>query len=72
MLGEARRQRAGALVVEPHPVEQRAVGGQTEQARYGIARLRDGGDGADLGEAEPERAPHVESGAVLVEARRQA
>ena len=56
-------------VVEAHAVDQRAVVDEAEQARTLVARLRDGGDRADLDvpEAELAEAPHREG--VLVEPR---
>ena len=70
--GKAQCQLAGAVVVEPHPVEQRAVVGQPEHPRWRIARLRLRGDGADLGVAESQRAPGLQARAVLVETGGQA
>ena len=69
---QPQRQLAGAVVVEAHPVEQRAVVGQPEHPRRRVAGLRLRGDGADLGVAEAQRAPGVQPAAVLVEAGRQA
>ena len=51
------RQLARAVVVESHPVEQRAVVGQPEHPRLRVAGLRLRGDGADLGVPEPQRTP---------------
>lgn len=62
----------GTVVVESHPVHDRPVLGEAEQSRLRIARLCLGGDGADLGEPESERTPHVDTGRVLVETGRQA
>ena len=55
--GEPARDHLGAVVVEAHPVDHRAVGGQPEQPRLRVARLRLAGDRADLDEAEAERRP---------------
>ena len=56
------------LVVEAHPVDQRVVFGQPEQARARIARLRFRGDRSDLGESESEREQLFVHFGVLVEA----
>ena len=66
--GQPDGQCGGAVIVEAHPVEQGPVGGQPEQARRRVARLRLRGDGADLGVAETQCAPGVQPGAVFVEA----
>src|SRR4051794_30511737 len=42
----------GAVVVEPEPVDERVLLRITEDARFGISRLRFRGDGADLDETE--------------------
>ena len=55
------RQLAGAVVVEPHPVEQRPVVGQPEHPRRRIAGLRLRGDRADLGVSETQRTPGVQA-----------
>ena len=68
MAGQPGRQRAGAAVVEPHPVQQGAVGRQPEHARGRVARLRVRGDGPDLGIPKSQRTPGVQPRAVLVEA----
>jgi hypothetical protein len=57
----------GPAIVEPHAVDHRAVLGEAEQPRLRIARLRQRGDRADLGEAEPEGEQRVGYFAVLVE-----
>jgi hypothetical protein len=70
--GEPRRQRArhrvGAVVVEAQAVDQRVLGRQPEEAGRRVPGLGQGGDGAELGEAETERGPDVRKRAVLVEA----
>ncbi len=63
---------AGAVVVEAHPVDQGPVVGQPEQSRGRVSGLRLRGDGADLGEAEAQRTPRVDTRRVLVEAGGQA
>ena len=70
--GQPVGQFGGAVIVEPHPVEQGAVGGQPEQPRSRVARLGVRGDRTDLGVAETQCAPSVEPGAVFVEAGGQA
>src|SRR6202012_5179143 len=57
--GQPGGQCGGAVVVEPHPVEQGTVGGQPEEARGRVTRLRLRGDGADFGVAETQCAPDV-------------
>ena len=71
MAGQPVGQLGGAVVVETHSVEQGAVGGQAEQPRGRVARLGPRGDGTDLGVAETQCAPGIESGAVFVEASGQ-
>jgi hypothetical protein len=68
---QAGRGRGGAVVVEPHPVDQRPVGGQPEQPGPRVARLRPGGHGAHLDEREAERTERVWGQRILVEARGQ-
>jgi hypothetical protein len=60
-----------AVVVEAHPVDQGAVGGQPEHPRPGVARLGPRGQGADFDEPEAERAERVRRHGVLVEPRGQ-
>ena len=62
----------GAVVVEAHPVDDRAVGREPEQPGPVVAGLWPGGDGADLDEPEAERAEGVDPDRVLVEAGGQA
>ncbi len=57
-----------ALVVEAEPVDERAILGQTEQSRLGIAGLRARRDGAGLDEAEAEPQHGVGHLGILVEA----
>ncbi len=63
--------RGGAVVVEAHAVDQCPVGGQPEQPRPGVARLRPGGHGSHLDEGEAQHAQRVGRERVLVEARRE-
>jgi hypothetical protein len=58
-------------VVEAHPVDDRLVLAEPEQARLRVARLRVPRDGADLDEPEPQRGPRRQRAPVLVEARRE-
>jgi hypothetical protein len=67
----ASRERDRAVVVEPHPVHERPVLHQPEEARPGVARLRLGRDGPDLGESEAQRLPPSQRDGVLVPAGRQ-
>ncbi len=60
-----------ALVVEAHPVDQRAVVDQPEQPRRRVAGLRLTGDGADLDVVEAEHRQAVDAEAVLVESGRE-
>ena len=61
----------GAVVVEAHPVDDRAVGRQPGQPRLRVAGLRLTGDGADLDEPEAHVGQRVDADGVLVEARRE-
>jgi hypothetical protein len=65
------RGRRGTVVVEAHPVDQRAIGGQPEQPGPRVAGLRPGGHRAHLHEREAERAERVRRERILVEARGQ-
>ena len=56
------------VVVEAQPVDQGLRLGQAEHARLGVARLAQGGDRADLREAEPEVRPGRDRPCLLVEA----
>jgi hypothetical protein len=58
-----------ARVVEPHPVDDRFVFGESEQSRTRVASLSFGGDGPDLDVTEPEGAQHLRDPGVLVETR---
>ena len=62
--------RAG--VVEAHPVDHGAVGHEAEQPRPGIARLRHGGDRADLDVPEAQNPETPDAGGLLVESGGQA
>ena len=66
MCEPARRGR-GAVVVEAHAVDQRAIAGQPEHPGPRVAGLRLGGDRADLDEAEAEREQRAHAPGVLVE-----
>ena len=57
-----------AVVVETHAVDDALGLGQTEHARFGVARLRARRDGADLDAAEAPEGEPVNGVAVLVEA----
>ena len=58
----------GPVVVEAHPVDHGAVGGEPEQPRLRVAGLRLAGHGADLDVAEAQRGQAVDPLGVLVEA----
>ena len=60
-----------AVVVETHAVDYRQLLGRAKQARFGIACLRLGGNGADFDKAETERRQRVDILAVFVQPRRQ-
>ena len=62
----------GAVVVEAHPVDDRAVLRQPEQPRLRVARLGLARDRADLDVPEAERGQRVDADGVLVEARGEA
>ena len=64
-------QRRRAVVVEPHPVDQRPLGREAEHPRLRVARLRPRGHRADLDEPEPEGRQPDDPLAVLVEPGRQ-
>ena len=64
--------RLGALAVEAEPVDHALVGGEPEQARARIARLRLRRHGADLDEAEAEPEQRIGHLGVLVEPGRHA
>ena len=64
-------QRRRAVVVEPHPVDQRPLGREAEHPRLRVARLRPRGHRADLDEPEPEGGQPDDALAVLVEPGRQ-
>ena len=59
------------MVVETHPVDQRAVAGQAEHPRPGVARLWLRGHGTDLDERESQRTQRIRSQGVLIEPGRQ-
>ncbi len=60
-LGEDLRGRLRPVVVEAHPIDERPIGGETEQPRPRIPRLRERGDRPDLDvpEAEHPEAEHA-------------
>src|SRR3546814_19429356 len=66
-LGDAGQRGVDPAVVEPHPVDDRTVFGEAEQAGAGVARLRQRGERADLDRAETEPEQPVDRAAVLVE-----
>ena len=70
-LGQPARDDLGAVVVEAHPVDDRAVGRQPREPGLGVAGLRLPRDGADLDEPEPHVGQGVDADGVLVEARRE-
>ena len=65
------RNRRCALAVEAEAIDDRAVGRQPEQPRSWIPRLRSWRHRSDFREAEAERIPAGNRGALLVEARGQ-
>ncbi len=78
-IGTRRRGRAGglpsspgAVVVEAHPVDQRAVGGQPEQSRRRVARLAWAVTVPTSAKPKPRAPQAFSAGAVLVEAGGQA
>jgi hypothetical protein len=68
---EPKCQRRRAVVVEPHPVDQRPLSREAKHPRLGVARLRLRGHRADLDETEPEGSQPGDALAVLVEPGRQ-
>ena len=60
--------RVDAVVVKAHAVDDGLVFGQAEQAWFGVAVLRLGGDGADFDKAEAECEQGIDVFAVFVEA----
>ena len=67
-VGEAVPDEVGAVVVEPHPVDEGAVLGEPVQSGPRVAGLGLGGDAADLDVAEAERRQRGRDLGVLVEA----
>ena len=65
------RDRLRAGVVEAHPVDERLVVAEPEEARPRVPGLRERRDGPDLGEAEAQRGPAAQRDGVLVEAGAQ-
>ena len=63
---EAGRHGFASLVVESEAVDERLQVGVSEETRLGVAGLGQGGDGADLDEAEAECLPRGERDTVLV------
>jgi hypothetical protein len=57
------------VVVEPHPVDERAVLGQSKEPRTRVTGLWLGGDAADLDVAEAQTRKRARYRGVLVEAR---
>jgi len=73
-LGCARaRQRGGqAAIIEPHPVDDRAILDQAKQAGLRVARLGQRGERAHLDTAEAQAEPAGNGAGILVDARREA
>src|ERR1700719_3866037 len=55
--------------IEPHAVDDRLILFEAEQARFWIAGLRSGSDGADLDKPEPEPSHRFSHSGILIEAR---
>ena len=77
LFGKARRahvrhESGHALIVEAHAVDERLRRRQPEQARPGIARLRQRRDGARFHKAKAHARQRVNAAGVLVQPRRQA
>src|SRR4051794_31421370 len=54
--------------IEPHAVDDRLILFEAEQARFWIAALRSGSDGADLNKPEPEPSHRFSHPGILIEA----
>src|ERR1700740_3079735 len=65
---KARDRGLAPAAIEPHAVDDRLILFEAEQARFWIAGLRSGSDGADLYKPEPEPSHRFSHPAILIEA----